>query len=89
MNLLRGNALLDCGCHWGRERQPVTSALVWRNIVMALPALALALPQTARPIAGIDVATALASTALVALLYAAATRLAGMPAAAPASRGLT
>lgn len=74
LNLLRGNALLDCGCHWGSLRQPVGYALVWRNLFMALVALALAVPAGDRPMQAIDGATIVASTALVALLYAVVNR---------------
>ena len=43
-NIARGNVLLDCGCAWAAERQPVSLALVLRNLVLAAIAGLLLLP---------------------------------------------
>lgn len=70
VNLLRGNTLLDCGCNWGKLLQPVTYVLVWRNLLLSLVALLLALPEGQRPMLALDAATVAAGTVLAALLYA-------------------
>lgn len=70
LNLVRGNTLLDCGCHWGKLRQPVGPALAWRNLGMALVALLLAAPVVERPVQALDLATVAAGTVVAVLLYA-------------------
>jgi hypothetical protein len=75
INLARGNALLDCGCSWGKSRQPVSYALVARNGGLALLALLLALPIRARPLEPVEVVSALAAALMVAVLYAALNEL--------------
>lgn len=44
VNLRRGRRDIDCGCHQSALRQRLSWALVWRNGVLALLALAAALP---------------------------------------------
>jgi len=75
VNLLRGNTLLDCGCNWGSLRQAVGYPLVWRNLLMALVALAMAIPVSTRPLQAIDVITVAAGTVLATLVYAGANRM--------------
>ena len=75
VNLHRGNVLLDCGCSWGSERQPVRYALVFRNAVLAALALTLVLPVSDRPLAALDVASTGAAILTAGLLYSAANRL--------------
>jgi hypothetical protein len=72
MNLLRGNRLLDCGCNWGKQPQPVVPALVIRNGVLALMAIAVALPVTHRELSMMDIASIIFATIAAVLLYAAA-----------------
>ncbi|NKI98996.1 MauE/DoxX family redox-associated membrane protein [Novosphingobium sp. SG707] len=42
VNLRRGRGFIDCGCGHDTLRQPLSWALVARNVVLALPLLALA-----------------------------------------------
>jgi len=75
VNLMRGNTLLDCGCNWGSLRQPVGYALVWRNLFLALVALLLAIPVSARSLQPVDMVTIAAGTVLAVLVYASANRV--------------
>jgi uncharacterized membrane protein YphA (DoxX/SURF4 family) len=72
INLLRDNDLPDCGCNWGKQPQPVESALVIRNGVLALIAIAAALPVTHRELSIMDIASIIFATIAAVLLYAAA-----------------
>jgi hypothetical protein len=71
INLMRGNALLDCGCSWGQARQPVSYVLVARNLGLALLALLLVLPVEARPLAPIEVVSVVMAALTGALLHSA------------------
>jgi hypothetical protein len=42
VNLRRGRGHIDCGCGHAELRQPLNWLLVFRNIALALPLLALA-----------------------------------------------
>lgn len=75
VNILRGNTLLDCGCTWGRVRQPVGFPFVVRNVVLAAFAGAMALPITQRGLMGIDIASVVIATLAIALLYTAVNNL--------------
>lgn len=75
VNLLRGNALLDCGCTWGSARQSVRPALIVRNGLLSLMAFALALPVGNRELAAVDVVSVTAATLTAMLLYGAGNRL--------------
>lgn len=66
---LRQGRVLDCGC--GGAPLPLSWALVLRNLVLALVALAAALPTSGRPVDLADMAVAAAALLLGALLYAA------------------
>ena len=44
LSLLKGQRIADCGCHFGEQRQAVSAALVWRNLLLL--GLALNLLQT-------------------------------------------
>ena len=39
LTLLQGRRIADCGCEVGVQRQAVSAALVWRNLLLALLAL--------------------------------------------------
>ena len=52
INLARGRDRIDCGC--GDAPQPLSSALVLRNGVLAAAALVVALPAAERSLTGID-----------------------------------
>ena len=69
-NLVRGRRAIDCGC--GAHPQPLGEGLVVRNAVLALIALAAALPMTGRALTGIDAASIGGGAAALAALYAAA-----------------
>ncbi|AOE85694.1 MauE/DoxX family redox-associated membrane protein [Pseudomonas sp. TCU-HL1] len=53
----RGAAIEDCGCHWGGRPQAPSRGLVWRNLVLLLPALNLMLPAQGRPLVWFDAIT--------------------------------
>ncbi|MDH4561795.1 MauE/DoxX family redox-associated membrane protein [Pseudomonas sp. BN411] len=53
----RGAAIEDCGCHWGGRPQAPSRGLVWRNLVLLLPALNLLLPAQSRPLVWFDAIT--------------------------------
>ncbi len=74
INLLRHNELPDCGCNWGEQPQPVGLALVIRNCILALMAMAIALPVAHRELFIMDIACVALATIAAALLYAAANR---------------
>ena len=75
VNIQRGNTILDCGCHWGTARQPVSLRLVARNGLLALAAAAMALPIAARELGAIDRISIAAGVLMAALMYGAANRL--------------
>lgn len=75
VNLARDNTRLDCGCGWGRSRATIRPALVTRNVLLAVLALALVLPTDAREFAVIDVVSIAFATLTFALLYAAGNQL--------------
>jgi len=84
VNIMRGNALLDCGCTWGSVRQPVNAALVVRNLLLAVIVLTMTLPTLDRPLFTIDIVSIVLATLAVALLYGAANHMLGL--ASPARR---
>lgn len=71
INLMRGNTLLDCGCSWGKARQPVRYALVGRNAGLVLLALPLAFSMHSRQLEPVDVVSIVAAVLTATLLYAA------------------
>lgn len=75
VNLLRGNTRIDCGCGWGPSRTTIRPALVVRNVLLAILALAFALPTDVREFAVIDVISVGFATLTFALLYAAGNQL--------------
>ncbi|HEX4241990.1 MAG TPA: MauE/DoxX family redox-associated membrane protein [Steroidobacteraceae bacterium] len=68
-NVYRGNVLLDCGCSWGALRQPVSRALVVRNVALIVPAAGMMLPAAARPLLPIDVFSIVAAAGCTAAIY--------------------
>jgi hypothetical protein len=79
INLGRGRRDLDCGCGGPRERRPIGTWMVWRNIALAALLGALLLPWAPRPLGAADVLTIAAGTAVAALLYLSAEVLLGRP----------
>jgi len=69
INLGRGRASLDCGCAGPQHRQPISYALVWRNLGIAAIALASMLPVRPRALIWIDLGTVAAAVGVSALLY--------------------
>jgi uncharacterized membrane protein YphA (DoxX/SURF4 family) len=79
INLRRGRADIDCGCHVGLLKQRISWALVARNLLLAAFVLPLALgEEPARPLGGLDGLTILAATSSLLVLYAAVGRLFGL-----------
>jgi hypothetical protein len=74
-NLLRGRRDVSCGCLGASAEQPLSSALVARNAVLAVASCAAALPVTPRALGALDAFTVGAAVATLALLHAAADQL--------------
>lgn len=72
INVARGREALSCGCIGPAADQPVHAGLLFRNGVLALFALAAALPAEARPWLALDFVTSVAAVAALALLYVSA-----------------
>jgi Methylamine utilisation protein MauE len=71
VNLRRGRRDIDCGCGGPAGRQPISAALVGRNIVLAMAAIGSALPAHSRSLTWVDGATIVLAVLTVSLLYAA------------------
>lgn len=69
-NIARGNVLLDCGCSWTAARQRVSTALVARNLVLAIVASLLLLPAARRAVGPFDIINAVIMAGLLLLTYA-------------------
>jgi hypothetical protein len=63
-NVVRGRRDIECGCGAPGTRQPLSGWLVGRNLVLALAAVATALPPSHRPFLWLD-GVALAGTLVV------------------------
>ena len=85
LNLARGLREIDCGCFGPAKRQPLSLALVVRNIGLVGLALASALPAGSRSLVALDALTIAAGVALGALVYGAVN---GLIANAPRLRAL-
>jgi Methylamine utilisation protein MauE len=70
INLVRGRRHIDCGCAGPAARRPISAALVARNAILAVLALAAALPGAARALSWVDALTVIGGAAVAALLYA-------------------
>ncbi|HEB89049.1 MAG TPA: methylamine utilization protein MauE [Deltaproteobacteria bacterium] len=79
INLVRGRREIDCGCLGPDNRQPLSAWMIWRNLVLALGALALFLPVANRPFVFVDAITLLGGFLVLSLLFQAANQLAGQP----------
>lgn len=72
LNLLRGRRHLDCGCLGPRSRTAISTALVWRNLLMALALIpAGCIRWGGRSLGWLDVGTVLVAVFALVLLYAA------------------
>jgi hypothetical protein len=76
-NLLRGRAMVDCGCGGFGQRQPLEWWMVRRNVLLAAIGLLAALPITPRLLTFADLFVVTCATASVAGLYLAHATLAG------------
>ncbi len=75
VNLVRGRRDLDCGCLGAAARRPIGGALLVRNAILAVAALACTRPVAARPLVWLDAATVALGVAALGLLYVAVERL--------------
>jgi methylamine utilization protein MauE len=71
INLLRGRRQIACGCAGAAARQPLSLALVGRNVVLIIVALAGALPALPRALTTTDGVTIGAGVVTLAFLYSA------------------
>ena len=87
VNLLRGRRDLDCGCMGpGARGGKIGGALLVRNAVLVMAALACLLPAAPRALAWIDYLTVPFAVAVIAALYAAIERLVALQPAVAALR---
>jgi hypothetical protein len=77
LNLARNHRDLDCGCLAAGHRRPIAPWMVWRNALLALCALATALPCTNRALTAADALTIIGGAAASVVLYLALDRLLG------------
>ena len=75
VNLLRRNVLIDCGCSWGKSRHMLHPALLVRNVMLALAALAITLPVNDRELFTLDVISVVFATVTAAVLYTAGNKI--------------
>jgi hypothetical protein len=85
LNLARGRREIDCGCFGPAMRQPLSLALVLRNLGLIALALVCLLPVGTRALGPLDALVIAAAVALAALLHGA---LNGLIANAPRLRAL-
>jgi hypothetical protein len=69
VNLRRGRTRIDCGCFGAAKRERIAPWMVLRNVVLALAALAAALPVTSRALGALDALTIAGTVGAVAILY--------------------
>lgn len=67
VNLRRGRGHIDCGCGHPELRQPLSWLLVGRNLVLAVPLVALGLVWL--PLRGLDLVSVAAGGVVAALVY--------------------
>lgn len=84
--LARGLRGIDCGCAGPAAAAPLGPALLLRNALLALGALACLAPTGARPLVWVDVLTVAGSVAVLSALYASAGHLLAAPPALPPLR---
>lgn len=75
VNLVRGRRDLACGCAGPAGNQPISAALVARNLLLVVVAVTSALPTVARPWHWVDGLTVVAALIALGALYAALDRL--------------
>jgi uncharacterized membrane protein YphA (DoxX/SURF4 family) len=77
VNLARGHRDLACGCGGVDERRPIAGWMVWRNLLVAVLALAAFVPWADRDLSITDGFTIAFGLATVALIYLCADQLLG------------
>jgi hypothetical protein len=78
VNVRRGRTDLDCGCMGPASAVPVSSALVVRNLLVALASIVLVLPVSPRGLGGLgalDIVVVSAATASLVACWAASERM--------------
>ena len=76
VNLARGRREIDCGCFAASARVPLSSWLVFRNVVLIVAACALLIPVRTRTLIWVDGLTVAMALTTVSVLWAAGQRLA-------------
>jgi hypothetical protein len=69
INLARGRGAIDCGCGRSELRQPLSRALVARNLVLALPLLLAAAGGARVSLQGFDLVSLVVGGVAIALAY--------------------
>jgi uncharacterized membrane protein YphA (DoxX/SURF4 family) len=77
VNLARGHRDLACGCGGPDERRPIAAWMVWRNLIVAVVAVAAFVPWADRNLSITDGFTIAFGVATVALIYLCADQLLG------------
>lgn len=82
LNLIRGRTDIDCGCGFSSSKtnkhknaERISYPLVWRNSILALTALLVIAPSSAREITAIDYVALIAATVVCILIYGAVNQL--------------
>jgi hypothetical protein len=75
INLLRGRTHIDCGCFGPARNEPISSALVWRNLLLATASAACLVPAGTRAFIWLDAFTVTGGVLFFAAMYLAANRL--------------
>ena len=86
INVMRGRTAIDCGCFRNGMKQRISWAMVGRNAVLTVLALATAaLLPVARAAGPADLAAGVMAGLVLILLYLSASMLGGMPARHPST----
>lgn len=68
-NIARGNVLLDCGCALAAAQQPVSKALVLRNLVLATISALLLMPSSEQAAEVFEIVNAVIFAGFLLLIY--------------------
>lgn len=87
INLARGRRDLDCGCHFGKARTPISPGLLVRNAMVALCLIPVAMTESVvRSMHWIEILTVVSASAVGVLAYDMAGSLVALPIPAPTRR---
>lgn len=75
VNLARGRSHIDCGCFGPARDEPISRALVGRNVLLAAASAACLWPVAGRSLVWLDAVTIAGGVLFLAASYAAANRL--------------